>query len=255
MKMTRTLITILTIGLLCSCFSRDKKQSNSIVEFKTLDTTISFAGFWVIERYVNDIKKTQSARQSQGSDESCITIPERTLQVTRMVWGFHDGGADLVIVKDGDNYQLWDSELKEKAKDIEIISNDKIKIGNKDFIKISCVDNTVTNSNPTILEEILFKGKYRSDNGATIEFKANGQISGLDNFSYYSAIIDYSGPALDIDQIALGQSKNTTNLFGYKFNKDTLSIYKITCTDYDSTNNMCGVVDYGELTYKLWRTE
>lgn len=231
-----------------------KNNDITTLDFKVHDTLISFSGFWVNERYIKDIKSSKSPRKSQGNDESCITIPNKTLQIMRIVWGFHDGGEDLVVVKNGNNYQLWDGELKEKFKDIKIISKTKIKIGNNYFVKLETTDKAITDSNPKILEEILFKGTYHSGNGKIVEFKANGQIKGLDNFTHYDPVIDYVGdPDLDVDQISLGKSQNKTNLFGFKFQKSTLLIYQLKCIEYDSANNKCAKVSYGHLIYKLLR--
>jgi len=245
--MIRFFTIILTIGFLSSCFSTEKqKDSQTTEDFKSLETIIPFAGFWVNERYLNDIKKSKSPRESQGFYESCITIPERTLQVTRMVWGFHDGGADLVVVKNKDRYQFYykyNDTIRDFAQDIEIISKEKIKIGDNFFIK--------TNSN--FLEEILFKSKYVDSNGTTVEFTATGKVVGLGDYKIYRPLYDYNAEGMNVDQIALLQTEKDGKLFGFKFNADTLLIYELNCLQYDSLNNMCVVVDFGQMTFKLTR--
>jgi len=97
-------------------------------DFKTLDTALSFAGLWVNEAYIANIHKTRSPRQSQDVMESCITIPSRTLQVTRMVAGFHEGAEDLVVVKDRDRYKLYDADLSALQKEMELISPTRISV-------------------------------------------------------------------------------------------------------------------------------
>lgn len=253
--LTPFLLLLLSIGLLSSCGGGESKTTNKGEDFKTLDTAIFFNGFWVNEHYLLEIKKSKSARKAQGADESCITIPERTLQTTQMIWGFHDGGEDLLVLKNGNQYELWDAGLKHKLQNIELVSNERIKIDNKYFIKIELENNSPWNANPPILEEILFKGKYRLENGNEVEWKANGQISGMDPYMYYSGIVDFSDPGLNIDQLKLGESKDKMELFAYTFHQDTLLIYETNCTNYDSLNHMCTRVEYGKLRLKLLKTE
>jgi len=254
MKLTPTLlIIVVAITSFCGCNSGLKQkteQTNSTQSFRTLDTVLPFAGFWLSERYFNDIQKTKSPRQSQRSDESCITIPERTLLVTRMISGFHEGAADIIVVKNGDQYQFWDPFLNEKHADIVIISKDKIKIGNKYFLKLSS-EYIGAGNNLHVLEEILFKGIYRLENGKTVEFKSNGFVTGLENFSQYEPVIDYMGPAMDVDQIAFVQPTDKVDVFGFKFEQDNLFLHELEYSEYDSLNKMWGKADYGKLVYKL----
>jgi len=105
-RMKRILLLLLIASCAFSCVNPAAEQEaankDSIVlnepspeatsDFRTLDTSLSFAGLWVNETYIDNIRKTRSPRQSQDVMESCITIPSRTLQVTRMVEGFHRRG-------------------------------------------------------------------------------------------------------------------------------------------------------------------
>ena len=125
-------------------------------------------------------------------------------------------------------------------------------MGDKTFVKINSSKKLDTEQ---ILEEILFKGKYTNSEGKTIEFKPNGQIVGLDKFHFYDPIIDYFDEGMQVDQIRIGNSQNELDYYGFKFNKDTLSLYKLNCIEFDSTSNNCGIVEYGQLIHKLWRQE
>ena len=53
-----------------------------------------------------------------------------------MVYGFHEGGEGWVIVKKGITYEIYDKDLKARVRSIEILSPDKIKIGDRYFSKL-----------------------------------------------------------------------------------------------------------------------
>ena len=168
-----------------------------------------------------------------------------------LVFNFHEGGPNLTVLMDGGKYQLWEVQedsLLGKWKDVEIISPAKIKIGDKGFVKIDPVSTEV---GALILEEILFKGQYTTAEGKPVEFKNNGQLTGLGKYSYYSPGIDYIGPGMQVDQVGLGTSDKDLDWFGFKFNKGTLELYKLNCIAHDGTDNTCVEVEFGELVFKL----
>jgi hypothetical protein len=131
--MIRLYIFFLTSTLLVACTSNYKKQKERFSSnFKTLDTVVPFSGFWVNETYVKNIERTKSPRQSQNVMESCLTIPARTLQPTTMVSGFHDGAAEMVVVKKDNKFQFYYKDgdtISNIAYDIQSISTEKLKIG------------------------------------------------------------------------------------------------------------------------------
>jgi len=251
----RLLFAILTTVFILSCSSIEKQNKDrtaKYVNINTFDTTIYFAGTWLSEDYFNSINKFKSPKLGQDGS-SFITIPDRTLKKTMMIENFHEGGPSLTVLKNKERYQIW--EMQEDSivgltADIEIISETKIKIGDKIFIKInpsSCEDYF------KILEEILFKGIYTDYNCKNIEFKNNGEVVGLDKFHYYRPLDDYFDIGSQVDQISLSTIEKDYNWFGFKFNYDTLEIYKLNCLQMDTINNDCVIVENGELKYKLWR--
>jgi hypothetical protein len=253
----RNLIFITIFGLLFSCTSNDRTQDDSkklTDQFKSLDTLVSFSGYWLSEDYHNSIRQFKSPKKAQDGSQF-IFIPDRTLQQTIMIYNFHEGGTFLKILKHGDGYEIWevqDDSLTQRLYSVEIISATKIKLGDKTFVKINSLKNKDTYQ---ILEKILFEGQYTNSNGKTIEFKPNGQVIGLDNFTYYDPIIDYFDAGMQVDQVGLGNSQSELDWYGFKFNRDTLELYKLNCLTFDSTDNRCVEVDYGQLSYKLWRKE
>ena len=263
---TRILISILAIGLFFTCaFSGRQVNSKAMntVDFKKLDTLISFSGYWLSESYFNDIKKYKSPKKAQNNSEF-IVIPSRTRKPVMMLLDFHEGDPYLTILKNGTKYQLWvfqNDSISEasneipifNSNEIQIISPTVIKIGDVKFVKINCI---AKNENQyMILEEILFQGRYTNAKGNNIEFKNNGEVIGLDSFHYYRPNDDYYDEGMQVDQVSLVKSEKDIDWFGFKFKNDTLELYKLNCIAFDSTSHNCGEVELGQMIYKLWRKE
>jgi hypothetical protein len=240
----KKIFTVLIIlGLSCpgNC---QYKSTNKAIDFTVFDTAVYFSGYYVRESYIKLLKQNKSPRQSQDS-AGCIIIPDSTLKLTALA-NFHQGGNTLAVVKRGNRYQLisYDPDMPANiskiysnyAIDLEVISSSKLKIGNDYYDKIRDWNN--------IAGEILFNGKYQSKTGSTIEFSTDNEIHGLDNYKFYTVMIDYIDEARNIDQIALGTNENDSKYFAFKFKNDTLLIY-----DLKYLNP--GTVDFGNLKYKL----
>lgn len=259
--MKRILFSILTFVLLYSCSTnsgQEKINTAISVDFKKLDTTISFNGNWLSEDYFNNIIKYKSPKKAQDSSKFII-IPDSTLKPTFMIYNFHEGGAALTILKHSEKYEIWEVQgdsITQQSGDIQILSPTKMKIGTENFVKINSISDQ---GNFMILEEILFKGIYSNSEGnKKIEFKNNGELSGLADYHFYSPDIDYFDAGMQVDQIRLSKIKNdyeNCDTFGFKFNKDTLELYKLNILNYDSINKMPVEVEYGQLFYKLNKKE
>jgi hypothetical protein len=258
--MKRILFYVLTLTIFLACNYNDKKQVakilpiNSERNFKKNDTTIPFSGFYINENYLATIQKTKSPRKAQEtSDEiSFVIIPDMTNKETELIFNFHEGSPPLTIVNNNNKYELWTFENNKATEfnaSITVDGNNKIKINGKTLVKVCDFYDTDRFDGGIILKELLFKGKYSSEKGDNVEFKRNGQVIGLDGLKYYSPITDYYDNGMQIDMVRLGQTKEKTENFGFKFQGDTLFIHKVKCID--SSNNECNTVDYGELIYKL----
>ena len=223
-----------------------------VPRFKTLDTVLSFAGVWVNENYFDSIGKNRSPRLDQGIEKSCIVIPKRTLMETNMVGGFHDGGSAMVVIKNGNKYQFYDPELKFPRDTIEPISSTRLRIGNQYFQPLNHPDSGKNDWG--ILEEILFSGKYKMEDGSKVEFLTDGHVNGLGAISYYEPVIDYSDRGdRQLDRISLGKSHKNLAEYGFRFDKDTLLIYVVDCLKYDVDEHACDSAKFGELMWKLRR--
>ncbi|HJT73104.1 MAG TPA: hypothetical protein VJ720_03775, partial [Chitinophaga sp.] len=136
-----------------------------------VDTAVYFSGIWVNERYAESVKTLQSPKESFKKDyimRSCIVIPARTLQVTRLISGFHEGGADAVVVKEGERYRLYSADLKSVNSEIQVLSPNRLKLFDEYFIKISQTDTEMPGLG--ILQDILFSGTYRLAGGRQVTF-------------------------------------------------------------------------------------
>lgn len=244
----RTILFIAVISTLISCSPANKKKD--LKNHKETDTLVSFSGSWLDEDYYNSITKLKSPKAAQDGAEFII-IPNSTLQDMIMIYNFHEGGSPLRVVKDKDKYEIWDSEegrVTQKQADIKLLDNTKIQLGEKKFVKINGSGEL---GHEKILEEILFKGTYWNEKGNPVEFKADGTVTGIEEISYYEPVIDYFGEGMEVDQVALGKSKENTVLYGFKFEANTLTIFQLNCLNFDESTKSCVEVGYGKLLYTL----
>lgn len=249
------LLFFLFFILALSCGSDPKSVGNYHSSREILskqEEPIPFSGSWISESYLEHIQRHKSPRKAQvGSEEVFIQIPPITLKPTNLIYNFHETGYELVTLNENGKYHLWEKQndsLVQPMYRIEILSHDKIRIGEKTYIKI----NPVTDTKATrILEEILFKGIYTSRKGQKVEFKNNGEITGLEPYKHYVPLIDYFDAGLQIDQIGLGESPDKLEYFGFKFKEDELDLYKIKCLAYEESEKRCVDVDFGEKIFQL----
>jgi len=204
------------------------------------------------------LKNSKSPKEAQDeSSSSYIVIPDKTLERTFMVYNFHEGSEIMKVVKRGSGYELWGysdetDSLTKQISPIEIISKNKIKIDNTLFEKISAVD---TYANDYIIEEILFRGKYKNSQGSSVEFTGDGKIIGMDDFQFYKPMIDYIDAGMNVDQVYLGIKPEISfeliDRYGFRFSEDTLDLFKLNCVQFDSSSNDCGEVEFGERIERL----
>jgi hypothetical protein len=251
------LLLFLLVAYTCSCSSPSSIKvegtgADTIVRFKTLDTTVYFSGIWVNEQYVNSVKGSLSPRQAyvrENIEKSCIVIPGKTLQVTRLIAWFHEGGGDVVVVRDGERYQFYAADLTGKSSDIEILSPTRIRMFDAYFTKLENTDATLFNLG--ILEEMLFSGHYQLPGGEEVIFGKDGTVSGLDSFTHYTPLLDYAEDEGKVDLLVLkGKQEHD---FGFRFTQDSLFIYAVTCVNKDPDRNICYANVLADKVYTLSR--
>ena len=256
-------VFMLTITLMTFLSCRNEQKPNpetagtpSNLNFKEIKAPIPFSGSYLSETYLTSILDQKSPRKAQeGAEECYIQIPTTTLVSTSMVINFHETLTDLIPLNNNGTYELWekqnDSLLKAKYT-IEIVAENKIKIGKNTFVKIAP---DVSGNQARILEEILFKGSYVLKKGEKVEFKNNGEVTGLGKFKYYAPLLDYFDAGLDIDQVGLGEMRDKLTNYGFKFRKNGLDLFELKCKTFDDKEKRCVEVDFGKKAFDLTKTE
>jgi len=254
--MNRSYLLLIILCAIIACRKDQKpvaEKAPASLDFKQIKAPLPFAGSWISEIYLKDIQERQSPRKAQENIEECFArIPASTLQPATMVYNFHEAITDLIPLNNNGNYELWEQQNDTIANlkyPIAILAEDKIKIGDKTFVKINT---DYAGSQPRILEEILFKGLYQPKKGAQVEFKSNGEVSGLGKYKYYNPVMDYFDAGLQIDQVGLGETRDKMTYFGFKFKKHGLELFELKCKAYDETDKArCVDVDFGKKIYDL----
>jgi hypothetical protein len=252
------------VGFLVSCNTGTNPKTEVTLDeiqeisFLELETSIPFSGIYVNEDYLKTLLETKSPHIAQEKCIECmITIPNKTLERTIMIYSFHEGGGYLTVVKNDDQFQIWglvNNKPEFHSTDINTLSENSIQIFNKNFIKIQEIDGFTTRTqSPLIAEKYLFNGVYIDELGNKIEFDEIGNVKGFNSYSIYYPRFDYYDVGLDIDQVGFSSKPHEYDWYGFKFFGDTLSLYEITCIDFNDELNNCERVDYGELKYKFWK--
>jgi hypothetical protein len=222
-----------------------------------VNDAIPFAGDWLNEKYFTLINDKRSPRDAQEKVENCfIRIPAHTRDTTVMVYGFHESGPNIVVVKKNDQYELWEVQgdsLDKKAWTAQVIDANHIQLGEDRFVKINSAHGKYDEA--LILEEILFKGHYKMKGAGEVEFKNTGEVTGLGKYKYYRVLSDYLDAGLDVNQVWLGESRDSMDYYGFKSKGNSLDIYHLKCLEYNKEDKRCEQVDFGKVAYSLTKME
>ena len=265
--MIRFLSLLATIAFL-SCNSNTKptaetteqseptETSETDVNFKSVSAPVPYSGSWISKDYLQIINKDQSPRKAQEtSEEVFITLPANTLKPATMIYNFHEAMDNLVLLNRNGNFELWEKQndsLVSAKYTIEKLADDTIKIGGKTFVKINP---DLSGDQPRILESLLFAGKYTNKKGEPVEFKRNGEVTGLGKYNFYLPVIDYFDAGLQVDQVGLGVTREKMDYFSFKFQKDKFDIYTLKCKEVDPVDKRCVDVTFGTKVYELQKTK
>lgn len=259
--MYKVFMLTITLAAFISCRNEQKPtpetgSTPAKLNFKEIKAPIPFSGSYINESYLTSIRDYKSPRKAQEGVEECyIRIPNTTLVPTSMVINFHETLTDLIPLNNNGTYELWekqnDSLLKAKYT-LVLLSEDKIKIGNNTFVRFNP---DIAENQPRILEEILFKGSYELKKGGKVEFKNNGEVTGLGKYKYYAPLLDYFDAGLDIDQVGLGETRDKLTNYGFKFRKNGLDLFDLKCKTFDDKEKRCVEVDFGKKVFDLTKTE
>jgi hypothetical protein len=199
-----------------------------VSDFKKLDTTLYFAGLWVNEQYVENVKHTRSPSTVEVPEYACIIIPAKTRKETSIIFGFHEG-QEVVVLKNGSKYEIWDQPVLNRLQEIEILSQNKMKLGYDTFVKLKEGDVSAEKNPYNIVDILLFAGSYRDDKGALVEFSRNGKVTGIPGITEYEARLDYAMSEAVTDQVSLGAGAETMTEYAFRFDKNRLTISHMKC--------------------------
>lgn len=234
----RFLLPLIVFAILAACNNESPKASvndslspaatSPVNDFKKLDTALYFAGLWVNEQYVHDVTRTRKPSEVEVPENACIIMPVRTRKETSLILGFHEG-QEVVILKNGDKYEIWDKTIENKLQDIEILSDAKLKLGYDTFVKLKSGDLSAEKNPYNIVDILLFAGKYRDEHGTVVEFSTDGKVKGIPGINVYEAWLDYATSEAVTDQLSMGASHETVKDYAFRFDKDKLTIFHMKC--------------------------
>jgi hypothetical protein len=228
--------------LLFSGIARVMAQSGSA------DTLVPIRGTWLNEKYLAALMKTRSPRESQDAAErSCLYIPSAYTDKAMFVYGFHEGGEDMHVVRKGHGFALV-SDYSRAVLPLRLLSGTRLVVERDTFVRLK--QPWHRHESPRVLEEVLFSGTYFSG-GRKVIFSADGTVTGLGAFREYFPFPDYRDAGMQVDQLHLIKSESDIKTFGFRFQGDTLNIYELDCLQRDEVNVGCVEVKFGKLKYRL----
>ncbi|MET0462806.1 MAG: hypothetical protein ABW007_06620 [Chitinophagaceae bacterium] len=220
-------------------------------DVKKLDTALYFAGLWVNEQYVNDVKHTRRPSNVEVPENACIIMPVKTLKETSLILGFHEG-QEVVILKNGSRYEIWDKPVLNKLQDIELLSDTRLKLGFDTFVKLKSGDLSAEKNPYNIVDLLLFAGRYKDEHGATVEFSADGRVKGIPGINVYEAWLDYATSEAVTDQMSMGATGETMKDYAFRFDKNRLIISHMKCKTMGE-DSICQEYAVGERYLTLTR--
>jgi hypothetical protein len=218
-------------------------NQKAVDTISTSDTSLTgFGGDWINKKYAEKLRETQSPKASQNSvSMAMLILPSQINQQATIIWGLHEGSNGIVKkIKEAYGIYSDDGNMEHRI----IFKNGRISTGKDEFIKIKGGEENSKN----IAEQLIFAGKYDLS-GKQVEFTYDGKVIGLDTSTYYNVLIDYIDAGMQVDQLRLGSGSESSGLYGFNFNKDTLRIYELNCLQRE--DDYCVVVENGKELFKM----
>ncbi|MEO6758546.1 MAG: hypothetical protein ABIO24_03760, partial [Saprospiraceae bacterium] len=106
----------------------------------------------------------------------------------------------------------------------------------------------------TALRQVMFAGTYTdSKTKTTVEFKADGTLTGLGTPKTYLPFYDYVAGPLDFDEMRVSEKSDASkeSYYHYKFKGNTLELYEAI---QPKENDQAGMEKIGGLRYTLVRS-
>ncbi len=232
-----------------ACTNRHPARETAAPAEKKPAAAVAFSGNWVNGKYLRVLRQSKSPRLAQGAAElSVVVIPAAAGQRASLIWGFHEGSEYVLKTEAGGKAGLHDAEGGQRAYVLEYApAGDSLKVGDDWFVRLAGGASPEQAANP-----YLFAGRYGLGD-REVTFTPDGKVTGLDSIRYYQPFLDYIDAGMQVDQVRLGRHPDTLQPYGFAIGGNTLTLYRLTCVEYDSTSQVCGVVENGPELLRLRR--
>lgn len=206
-----------------------------------------YGGYWISENYLAELKKSGSPRKAQeGSEEVLLILPDSTGKRSSLHYNFHEVNPELVLKNRNDT--LWLDQ--KEGNDIMILpeSPDKITINKKKFIRFN---GSKQGNDLLILEPAFFAGKYKDENGNSIELDEKGYVRGFKNYLSYRIQLDYFDEGLQEDMIIWKAASARPDTMTFEIKNNVLLLYELKCKTRDKQTGICVEVKAGKKLHSL----
>lgn len=180
-------------------------------------------GFWVNDAWWKLLQATQSPKEAsdKAGISSVVIQQDSTLWVADVSYGWHEGmryslkskagGFDLINYM-GDN---------EKMHELYPQSDGTLRIDSFVMVRIGDVE-----TGWQIVPYTILGGSYtRKGTSAKVEFKADGTVTGLGDYSNYDILADYVTDEIGADQMTLWQGEEPSDFFVFEKKDGKLLLY------------------------------
>lgn len=253
MKIPKTfIICLICICLWTACDNNGSKTINTtqpeVQKIATSDMP-DFEGFWVNNRYLEELKKTMSpSKASTKAEIVAVSIKEDSVNQfsAGLVFNWHEGNSYKLQKADGQKYQLNDMLDSSKAFDI-VYQNGSVVLN--DSMGFTRMGKSSDGENGLI--EYIIGGTYKLKGTDEIVTFKEGKITGLKTYNFYSILLDYiTEQGTVYDQIILSAKENEPNRYvGFQIKGSQLTIFELKCKN--PKEDPCMNYNRGKVMYEL----
>lgn len=208
-------------------------------------------GQWTSKQYLRTLDRTKSQRASYAQGATQLLHLKESGE-SLIIFNFHEGISP--------DYSVEDNRIIFKGRPFQELGAEFIDYYTLIFRNHQTTDTLVrfdvwdAERRNLAINELVFQGKYLDlQTGDTVEFKRNGNVTGIEGFTEYSAFEDYIGPALDLDLLRLKTEDEDLTELTWLSHGDQLDLYSIKCLQYDSEQQECWEIAKDQLLYSLKR--
>lgn len=239
-----------------------------------------FSGVWTLSEYIDDLAKTKSPLKSSDKLNQIVLMifseePQDNKIPVSSSLNNHEGFGFNIMFSKGRNEMSLKTDIADYYYDTKGgFCEIEIQTDKSDTTLNLCIYNAdnkllkkvafrkIRESQPKedyawgldyYANKILFEGSYTlvdsSQTSKDIELTANGLITGFNNYKNYLVITDFGTRVENnLDNINFYRTENDFDNLLYKFNGDTINLYKPIYVDEEMIT-----YGYGDLVYKMVR--